>query len=135
MTGACGTVTATSAPSTCCSAREPALVDAIEFDPGLRRIDVGLDLAFLVMELHAAERPDLADALVEGYRDAGGDPGDDRLLAFFAAYRARVRAKVALIRAAQLPAGAAGADGRASITRTGCWRSARGCCGRRATPR
>ena len=86
---------------------EPALVDAIEFAPGLRRIDVGLDLGFLVMELHEAERPDLADVLVEGYRAAGGDPGDDRLLAFFAAYRARVRAKVALIRAAQLPAGAA----------------------------
>jgi uncharacterized protein len=81
----------------------PALVDAIEFDPGLRRIDVGLDLAFLVMELHAAERPDLAAALVWGYRDEGGGPGDDRLLAFFAAYRARVRAKVALIRAGQLP--------------------------------
>lgn len=88
---------------------EPALVDAIEFAPGLRRIDVGLDLAFLVMELHETERPDLADALVAGYRAAGGDPGDDRLLAFFAAYRARVRAKVALIRAAQLPAGAADA--------------------------
>jgi uncharacterized protein len=88
---------------------EPALVDAIEFAPGLRRIDVGLDLAFLVMELHEAERPDLAEALVAGYRAAGGDPGDDRLLAFFAAYRARVRAKVALIRAAQLPAGVADA--------------------------
>ena len=134
MTDTCGTVTATSGPSTCCSAPQPALVDAIEFDPGLRRIDVGLDLAFLVMELHEAERPDLADALVEGYRAAGGDPGDDRLLAFFAAYRARVRAKVALIRAAQLPAGAAVRRTR-SITHIGCWRSAPGCCGPRATPR
>ena len=89
---------------------EPALVDAIEFDPGLRRIDVGLDLAFLVMELYAADRPDLADALVAAYRDAGGDPGDDRLVAFFAAYRARVRAKVALIRASQLPAQSRAAD-------------------------
>ncbi len=79
-----------------------ALVDAIEFDPGLRRIDVGLDLAFLVMELHAAGRPDLAGALAASYRRAGGDPGDDRLLAFFAAYRARVRAKVALLRSRQL---------------------------------
>ena len=105
------TVTVTCGPSTCCSDSEPALVDAIEFAPWLRRIDVGLDLAFLVMELHEAERPDLADALVSGYRAAGGDPGDDRLLAFFAAYRARVRAKVALIRAAQLPAGAADATG------------------------
>ena len=84
---------------------EDAIVDAIEFDPGLRQIDVGLDLGFLVMDLHAAGRPDLARALVTGYRAAGGDPGDDRLLAFFAAYRARVRAKVALLRAAQLPPG------------------------------
>jgi len=92
-------------------APEPALVDAIEFDAGLRRIDVGLDLAFLVMELNAAERRDLAAAMLAGYRDAGGDPGDDRLLAFFAAYRARVRAKVALIRAGQLPVGSPAATG------------------------
>lgn len=96
---------------------EPALVDAIEFDPGLRRIDVGLDLAFLVMELHAADRPDLAEALVSAYRAAGGDPGDDRLVAFFAAYRARVRAKVALLRARQLPAGSSAADERTERAR------------------
>jgi aminoglycoside phosphotransferase family enzyme/predicted kinase len=88
---------------------EGTLVDAIEFDPGLRRIDVGLDLAFLVMDLNAAGRADLARSLVRGYRDAGGDSGDDRLIAFFAAYRARVRAKVALLRARQLPADAAAA--------------------------
>jgi len=35
---------------------------------------------------------------------AGGDPGEDRLIAFYAAYRALVRAKVALLRAAQHPA-------------------------------
>lgn len=96
---------------------EDALVDAIEFDPGLRRIDVGLDLAFLVMDLHSAGRGDLATALVAGYREAGGDPGDDRLLAFFAAYRARIRAKVALLRAAQLPRGPAAAAERATAKR------------------
>ena len=53
MTDGCGTVTATSAPSTCCSGATPALVDAIEFDPGLRRIDVGLDLA---LPRHGAPR-------------------------------------------------------------------------------
>jgi len=102
---------------------EVPLVDAIEFDPGLRRIDVGLDLAFLVMDLHAAGRPEMARALVDSYRDAGGDPGDDRLIAFFAAYRARVRAKVALLRARQLaahPAAAVGArEGAAGLLRLG----------------
>ena len=85
---------------------EVEVVDCVEFDPGLRRIDVAADLAFLVMELHAVARTDLAEVLVQSYRAAGGDPGSDALLAFFAAYRAEVRAKVALMRAGQLPAGA-----------------------------
>jgi aminoglycoside phosphotransferase family enzyme/predicted kinase len=77
------------------------LVDAIEFDPELRRIDVGMDLAFLVMDLVAAGRTEHARTLVAAYRSAGGDPGDDSLIAFFAAYRAQVRAKVALLRQRQ----------------------------------
>jgi aminoglycoside phosphotransferase family enzyme/predicted kinase len=84
---------------------ELAVVDCVEFDPGLRRIDVAADLAFLVMELHEAGRADLADVLVRSYRAAGGDAGSDALIAFFAAYRAEVRAKVALMRADQLTAG------------------------------
>lgn len=90
--------------------REVEVVDCVEFDAGLRRIDVATDLAFLVMELHEARRPELAAALAGGYRAAGGDPGGDALLAFLAAYRAQVRAKVALTRAHQLAAGTAAAD-------------------------
>jgi aminoglycoside phosphotransferase family enzyme/predicted kinase len=78
------------------------IVDCVEFNAGLRQIDVSADLAFLVMELHEAGRPDLAAVLVRAYRAAGGDPGSDALLAFFAAYRAQVRAKVALTRGGQL---------------------------------
>ena len=62
------------------------------------------------MELHEAGRADLADALVRAYRAAGGDPGSDALLAFFAAYRAEVRAKVALLRAEQRGPAAAEPD-------------------------
>lgn len=80
------------------------IFDPVEFDPALRRIDVAADLAFLVMDLVDAGRDDLAQLLVGGYRDAGGDCGDDRLIAFYAAYRAWVRAKVAMLRADQLPA-------------------------------
>ncbi len=81
------------------------LFDGIEFDPGLRRIDVATDLAFLVMDLAALGHEDLALTLVEAYRDAGGDPGDDATLSFFAAYRAWVRAKVACLRALELRSG------------------------------
>jgi uncharacterized protein len=79
------------------------VIDCIEFDRGLREIDVADDLAFLVMDLAAVGGERFARVLVRAYRDAGGDPGDDRLIAFYAAYRALVRAKVALLRAAQYP--------------------------------
>jgi uncharacterized protein len=77
------------------------IVDCVEFDPTLREIDVGLDLAFLVMDLLRRDER-LAAALVSAYREAGGDPGDDALVAFFAAQRALIRAKVALVRAGQV---------------------------------
>lgn len=77
------------------------IVDCVEFDPALREIDVGLDLAFLVMDLLRRDER-LAAALVAAYREAGGDPGDDALVAFFAAQRALIRAKVALLRAGQV---------------------------------
>ncbi|MGZ4197907.1 MAG: bifunctional aminoglycoside phosphotransferase/ATP-binding protein [Solirubrobacteraceae bacterium] len=80
-----------------------AIVDCVEFDRGLREIDVADDLAFLVMDLVASGGERFARTLVRAYRDAGGDPGADRLIAFYATYRALVRAKVALLRAAQHP--------------------------------
>lgn len=86
------------------------VVDRIEFDPALRRIDVADDLSFLVMDLEARGARDAAGLLVTAYRDAGGDPGDRALIAMFAAHRALVRAKVALLRASQEPAGTAPAS-------------------------
>jgi aminoglycoside phosphotransferase family enzyme/predicted kinase len=77
------------------------IVDCVEFDPALREIDVGLDLAFLAMDLRRFDGR-LARALVAAYREAGGDPGDDALIGFFAAQRALIRAKVALVRAGQV---------------------------------
>ncbi len=86
---------------------EPQIVDCLEFDPALRALDVADELAFLVMDLTARGGGPLADVLVDAYRAAGGDPGEDWLIAFYAAYRALVQAKVALVRAAQHPSGSA----------------------------
>jgi uncharacterized protein len=83
------------------------IVDCVEFDRELRRMDVADDLAFLVFDLAARGGERFGKVLVAAYREAGGDPGDDSLIAFYAAYRALVRAKVALLRAAQLPPGGA----------------------------
>ena len=83
------------------TAGDVVVVDCIEFEPQLRQVDVAADLAFLVMDLDACGRRDLAASLVDAYRAAGGDPGDDALVAWLASYRALVRAKVMLLRAAQ----------------------------------
>ncbi|MCK9250069.1 MAG: AAA family ATPase, partial [Solirubrobacteraceae bacterium] len=80
------------------------IVDRIEFRDDLRRVDVADDLAFLVMDLAASGAPDAADVLLAAYRDAGGDAGDDALVAFFAARWALVRAKVARLRERDDPA-------------------------------
>jgi uncharacterized protein len=78
-----------------------AIVDCVEFDPALRQVDTGAELSFLVMDLERLGAGELAAELVAGYRQAGGDPGSDALIALFAAQRAWVRAKVALLRAGQ----------------------------------
>jgi len=75
--------------------------DPVEFNPSLREIDVSADLAFLVMDLERYGRGDLTAELLAGYRESGGDPGEDSLVFFYAAYRAWVRAKVAWLRACQ----------------------------------
>ena len=80
-----------------------SVVDCVEFDASLRTLDVADDLAFLVMDLTRLRAGSLSVALVDSYREAGGDCGDDALLAFFAVHRALVRAKVQFVRAAQHP--------------------------------
>ena len=101
------------------------IVDCVEFDPGLRIGDVGCDLAFLTMDLEALGSPFAAHAVLKSYRDAGGDPGDDDLVAFFGVYRALVRAKVALVRAGQADDGArrlADARHRLALAERLAWR-------------
>ena len=54
--GSCATSTATCAPSTSSSGDRFRAVDCLEFSDALRGIDVGADLAFLVMDLHRLGR-------------------------------------------------------------------------------
>ena len=89
------------------------IVDCLEFDQELRELDVADDLAFLVFDLAARGGERFGQLLVRAYREAGGEPGDDALIAFYAAYRALVRAKVALVRSVQQPITSA-AHGHAS---------------------
>jgi uncharacterized protein len=78
-------------------APELAIVDCVEFDPGLRTLDVADDLAFLVMDLCAHGAEAAAHELIAAYGRAGGDCGRDELVWFFAVHRALIRAKVAMV--------------------------------------
>ena len=75
--------------------------DRIEFDPALRWLDVLNDAAFLVMDLLARGRSDLAWRFLNGYLQHTGDYRGLPLLRYYLVYRALVRAKVTLLKARQ----------------------------------
>jgi hypothetical protein len=108
---------------------EVQVFDCIEFNPGLRWIDVASEIAFLTMDLDQRGRPDLAWRFVDAWLQESGDVGALPLLDFYLVYRATVRGKVACLRAAQAPTGrerTAALAGAASYL---------ACCERRMAPR
>ena len=78
--------------------------DCLEFDPKLRWIDVVNDAAFLLMDLTAHGRRDLAWCFLNSYLERSGDYEGVRLLFFYAVYRALVRAMVDSLSAQRVPA-------------------------------
>jgi aminoglycoside phosphotransferase family enzyme/predicted kinase len=78
------------------------VIDCIEFNDRFRYGDRAADLAFLVMDLAAHGRPDLAGALLRGYRGLLDDDAG-AVMDFYCCYRAFTRGKVACIRASQAP--------------------------------
>lgn len=72
----------------------PLIFDCIEFDPGLRWIDVVSDLAFLVMDLKAHGRDDLATRALNAWLLETGDYAGLKALRLYSVYRALVRALV-----------------------------------------
>jgi aminoglycoside phosphotransferase family enzyme/predicted kinase len=70
------------------------IIDCIEFAERFRFADPVADLAFLVMDLQFHGRRDLAKACAEAYVAASGDEEGGKLVPFYVAYRAVVRAKV-----------------------------------------
>ncbi len=71
--------------------------DCIEFNADLRRIDVFCDIAFLLMDLVAKDRSDLAAHFLNRYLEHCGDYAGVALLDMYFVYRCLVRAKVAAI--------------------------------------
>ena len=84
----------------------PRVIDAVEFDPRLRHVDVVADVAFLAMDLERLGADDAAAALVRGYEAAAGDRFPPALLHYYVAQRAMVRALVACLGGRPHPVGA-----------------------------
>ncbi|MEO7116484.1 MAG: AAA family ATPase [Caldimonas sp.] len=72
--------------------------DCLEFDPALRWIDVMNDIAYLMMDLLAHERRDLAFGFLDAYLEASGDYDGLDVLRYYLVYRAVVRALVNALR-------------------------------------
>lgn len=75
--------------------------DGLEFNADWRWVDCADELAFLAMDLRAHGLAGLANRFVDAYLAHRGDYDAAELVPMYAAYRAAVRAKVALLRAVQ----------------------------------
>ena len=88
----------------------PRVLDCLDFDDLLRYVDGLDDAAFLAMDLERLGAPRAGQTFLAWYREYSADPAPPSLWHHYIAYRAFVRAKVALVQAEQ---GAPGADAEA----------------------
>ncbi|WP_040259381.1 bifunctional aminoglycoside phosphotransferase/ATP-binding protein [Pseudomonas massiliensis] len=88
------------------------IFDCIEFNEPFRFTDVYADIGFLAMDLEDRGLKCLSRRLLSGYLELTGDYAGLPLLNFYKAYRAMVRAKVALF---SLPADADGLQRKTAL--------------------
>nr|WP_302474298.1 bifunctional aminoglycoside phosphotransferase/ATP-binding protein [Roseococcus sp. MDT2-1-1] len=72
----------------------PCPFDALEFDEALATVDVGYDLAFLLMDLEMRHGRDAANAVLNRYVARGDDAGLVAALPLWLSLRAMIRAHV-----------------------------------------
>ena len=115
-----------------CMTAPPSIYDCIEFEPRFRIGDVATEIAFLTMDLRHRGAHALAAAFVSAYAAAAQDPAIAALQPTLCSYRAMVRAKVAMLAAADdgLPtadrAGARNSAARHLLLAAACLAEARG---------
>ncbi len=83
-------------PEHICLEPRPVIIDRIEFNRGFRVMDVADELAFLAMECERLGAPDVGRRVLNIYGDLSGDRPPVALVRFYQAYRASLRAKLAL---------------------------------------
>ncbi|NIP60872.1 MAG: hypothetical protein GWM92_20665 [Gemmatimonadetes bacterium] len=83
-------------PEHICLEPEPVIIDCLEFNFEFRVIDPADELSFLSVECARLGDEELGDAFLHGYRRLSGDAPSSELLAFYKAFRAFLRAKIAI---------------------------------------
>jgi aminoglycoside phosphotransferase family enzyme len=83
-------------PQHVCLVDPPVIIDCLEFNRSLRLVDPFDELTFLGLECELLGASWIGNLLIERCADALGGAPDDRLLAFYAAFRATLRARLAL---------------------------------------
>jgi aminoglycoside phosphotransferase family enzyme len=83
-------------PEHVCLLQPPVVIDCLEFNPQLRQADPFDELAYLGMECGMAGAPWIGPRLVSGCAAAMGDSPPAALLQLYTAYRALVRARLAM---------------------------------------
>lgn len=78
-----------------CLGPRPCVIDCLEFDRDLRRLDPAEEMAFLALECARLGRADLGEDLLRRYRAALPDSAPDALILFYMSQRAATRAKIA----------------------------------------
>ena len=83
-------------PEHICLAPEPAIIDCLEFDAELRRLDPLDELAYLALECERLGAADVGQRILAQYQTATGNRCPTELIDFYGAFRACVRAKIAI---------------------------------------
>ncbi|MDP3759286.1 MAG: hypothetical protein Q8R01_02065 [Ramlibacter sp.] len=73
-----------------------AIIDCLEFSAELRTLDVADELGFLALECERLGAPQLGRALFDAFAEFTGDAPDTGLVDFYQAFRACVRANIAI---------------------------------------
>ena len=83
-------------PEHVCLETPPVVIDPLEFDPDLRMMDVGSELAFLALECDRLGAAWFGERVLAHYVERSGDRVPPRLLAFYRTQHALTRALIAL---------------------------------------
>jgi aminoglycoside phosphotransferase family enzyme len=83
-------------PDHVCLLDPPVVIDCLEFNPQLRQVDPFDEVAYLGLECDLAGAPWIGSQLVAGIADALGDHPGPSLMHFYTAYRAMLRARLAM---------------------------------------